>query len=183
MMADRDRNRRRRRRRPSEAGFGLAVLMMVLAIVTVWMTNSVLCAGYGILAAASARDRLAARMAAVERAGGQVPAGTGGAVFPEAPTEGFRDYLVRDRESGALEVIAEGDLPRAGDVVSCASARAGRRRDLPRAGDVVLRQWKLSAAAGGGRVFEVSTVVLDAATREPRPGPAGAEFRFSQVVE
>jgi hypothetical protein len=163
MIADRDSNRRPRRRRGREAGFGLAALMVILSIVTVWLTNSVLCAGYGVIAAASTRDRLAARMAAVERVGSEVPAGTGGAVFPEPPVEGFHDFLVRDRETGALDPIAADGLPSAGEVV--------------------LRQWKLSANAVGGRLFEVSAVVVDAATREPRPGPAGAEFRFSQVVE
>jgi hypothetical protein len=163
MMTVRARNERHPKRRRREAGFGLAVLMVVLSIVTVWLTNSALCAGYGVIAAAGARDRLAARMAAVERAGGDVPAGTGGAVFPDAPVAGFHDYLVRDRVTGALVVVAD--------------------RDLPNGGDVVLRQWRVAARAEGGRVVEVSAVIVDAETRLPRPGPAGTEFRFSQVVE
>jgi hypothetical protein len=163
MIAVRARSRIAPSRRQREAGFGLAVLMVVLAIVTVWLTNSALCAGYGVIAAASARDRLAARMAAVERAGGDVPDATGGAVFPHAPVDGFHDYLIRDRNTGALVIVAYSDLPVAGDVL--------------------LRQWRLSARVEGGRVVEVSAVIVDAATRLPRPGPAGAEFQFSQVVE
>lgn len=146
-----------------QRGYSLLLLMLVLGIASVWLTNAALTAGYGVLSAAGTRDRLNARIAANERTCGAIPEGTGGSVWPETPVAGYFDYLAPDGESGRLRVVAGAELPKSGQVV--------------------LRQWRLSANADGGRLLEVSAVILDAATLRPVAPPAGGEFRRSEIVE
>ena len=159
MKAATDKRRRARR----DEGYALFAVMVVVSIVTIWMSNAALATGYGVLAAANTRDRLNARIAANERVSGAVPDGTGGSVWPNEPVAGFYDLLVTDSASGRLRALEpEERLPR---------------------GAMVLRQWRLVANADGGRLLEVSAVIVDARTREAVAGPAGGEFRRSQIVE
>jgi hypothetical protein len=159
-MKDSPENRGRTTR---EDGYALFAVMVVVSIVTIWMVDAALATGYGVLAAASTRDRLNARIAANERVSGAIPTGTGGSVWPDAPVAGFYDLLVTDASSGTLrEVSPEERLPD---------------------GLFVLRQWRIAANAGGGRLLEVSTVIVDARTHEVVAGPSGGEFRRSQIVE
>jgi hypothetical protein len=53
----------------------------------------------------------------------------------------------------------------------------------PSTGDLVLRQWRVSANASGGRLFEVSGVLVDAASKRPLEGARGARFVLSRVAE
>ncbi len=137
--------------------------MMVVCLVTIWLSNAVLVATYGVMAAANTRDRLDARIAAVERASALAPEGTGGSVWPATPVDGFHELLVTNPQTGRLDVL-DGD-------------------HAPAAGAVILRQWRLTPNADGGRVFEVSTAIVDAVTRRAVPEPRGGSFTYSRIVE
>jgi hypothetical protein len=147
----------------AERGYALFAVMVIVSIVTVWIANAALTAGYGLLAAAGTRNRLDARIAANERVSGAVPEGAGGSVWPAEPVAGFHDYLVADDATGRLRVLEEDEV-------------AG-------AGEAILRQWRIAPNAAGGRVFEVSTVIVDARTGAAVRGPRGGEFRRSEIVE
>ena len=103
------------------------------------------------------------RIGANDGATGAVAGGTGGSVWPAPPADGFADFLVMNERTGRLDVVAEGDLPRDGDVV--------------------LRQWRLSANPGGGRRLEVSAVLVDAATRAAVAPPRGVVLHRTRIVE
>jgi len=153
---------RLRRRVRLEEGYALAVILVLISIVAVALSGAALAAGYGVLSASQTRRDVDARMAATARATDGVPDATGGSVAPSAPVDSFYDYAVVDPETGRL-----------------ASFPAS---DAPSTGELILRQWRVSSSSGG-RLFEVSAVLVDASTHAPITGPRGARFTLSRVSE
>lgn len=146
-----------------ERGYALAVTMMCIAIASVGIAGAALAAGYGVLSAAQSRRNVDARMAATARAVDGLPIETGGSVAPATPVVGFHDYVVVNPTTGRLAAYTPDDAPRSGELI--------------------LRQWRVSVNGADGRLFEVSTVLVNAATREPMHGPHGAQFTLSRVAE
>lgn len=156
-------NRLFRKRVWIESGYTLAVTMMCISLVSIGIGNAALAAGYGVLSASQSQRDVDARMAATDRAVDDVPAETGGAVIPGAPVDGWYDYVVVNPSTGRLSTYSA--------------------NDAPRSGELILRQWRVSTIGIGGRLFEVSTTLVDAATRVPIRGPHGAQFTLSRVSE
>jgi hypothetical protein len=137
--------------------------MMCIALVSIGISGAALASGYGVLSAAQSRRDVDARMAATALAADGVPSLTGGSVAPAAPVDGWYDYVVVNPSTGHLTTYTADDAPESGDLI--------------------LRQWCVSGNGTAGRLFQVSTTLVDTATRAPLHGPHGAQFTLSRVSE
>lgn len=151
---------RRARPRRALAGFSLLEAMIAVAVVAVVAAAVTSVSVQGARDQRGARDRQEVALAAADRLGGTVPASAGGAVAPDPAVDGWWD------------VVTPGD----GGYVAF-DPKTTREGAI-----VIRRQWRLAAAANGGRTLDVSAEIVDPVMLQAVAGRDGYALVLSRTM-